>query len=71
MAVVEHGMDGIVFWPGEDHDRQLSVLAEELVPIVREELAKIRAPTRLIWLRGRAGPPGTRRPRTRVRARTR
>ena len=37
-TVSEHGMNGIVFWPAEDHERQLSVFAEEVVPLVRAEL---------------------------------
>ncbi|MGW4057739.1 LLM class flavin-dependent oxidoreductase [Amycolatopsis sp. NPDC004747] len=46
-TVVEHGMNGIVFWPGDDHERQMSVFAEELVPLVREDLAT-RDPARQI-----------------------
>ena len=38
-VVVEHGMNGIVFWPAEDYERQVDVFAEELVPLVRQELA--------------------------------
>ncbi|GAA4557109.1 hypothetical protein GCM10023175_60800 [Pseudonocardia xishanensis] len=37
-VVVEHGMNA---GAGEDHDRQLTVFAEELVPLVREALATI------------------------------
>jgi alkanesulfonate monooxygenase SsuD/methylene tetrahydromethanopterin reductase-like flavin-dependent oxidoreductase (luciferase family) len=37
-AVATHGMNGIVFWPAEDPERQLRVFAEELVPLVRDAL---------------------------------
>ncbi|WP_433803796.1 LLM class flavin-dependent oxidoreductase [Actinomycetospora sp. CA-084318] len=38
IALTEHGMNGIVFWPCEDHERQLQVFADELVPLVRQDL---------------------------------
>jgi hypothetical protein len=31
-------MNGVVFWPTEDRDRQLSLFAEELVPLARDAL---------------------------------
>lgn len=34
----EYGMNGFVFWPAEDHDRQLRRFAEEVVPAVRAAL---------------------------------
>ncbi|MCF6421346.1 MULTISPECIES: LLM class flavin-dependent oxidoreductase [Amycolatopsis] len=42
-SITEHGMNGIVFWPGDDHERQLEIFAEELVPLVREDLATAQA----------------------------
>lgn len=37
-ATTEHGMNGYVFWPGEDRERQLALFAQEVVPAVREAL---------------------------------
>ncbi|MCL8010070.1 LLM class flavin-dependent oxidoreductase [Streptomyces sp. AS02] len=36
----EYGMNGFSYWPDEDHDRQLSVFAQEVVPAAREAVAK-------------------------------
>lgn len=36
--VTDHGMNGFSFWPDEDHDRQLTTFAEEVVPRVRQTL---------------------------------
>lgn len=36
--VTEHGMNGFAYWPDDDHDRQLAVFADEVVPRVREQL---------------------------------
>ncbi|AEY85477.1 putative oxidoreductase [Streptomyces hygroscopicus subsp. jinggangensis 5008] len=38
-----YGMNGFVYWPSEDHDRQLSVFAEEVVPAAREAV-EVRNP---------------------------
>lgn len=37
----EYGMNGFSYWPNEDHDRQLSVFAREVVPAAREAVAKL------------------------------
>lgn len=34
----EHGMNGFVFWPESDYDRQVEVFAAEIVPAVRAAL---------------------------------
>jgi alkanesulfonate monooxygenase SsuD/methylene tetrahydromethanopterin reductase-like flavin-dependent oxidoreductase (luciferase family) len=36
--VTEHGMNGFVYWPADDHERQLATFAAEVVPAVREAL---------------------------------
>ena len=36
--VTEHGMNGFVFWPADDHENQLARFAEEVVPAVRTAL---------------------------------
>ena len=36
--VSEQGMNGFAFWPDDDHDRQLALFADEVVPRVRELL---------------------------------
>jgi hypothetical protein len=36
--VAEHGMNGFVFWPSDDHENQLARFAEEVVPAVRAAL---------------------------------
>jgi alkanesulfonate monooxygenase SsuD/methylene tetrahydromethanopterin reductase-like flavin-dependent oxidoreductase (luciferase family) len=38
-AVLEHGMNAVVFWPTSDHERQLTLFAEELVPELRQQFA--------------------------------
>lgn len=38
VALVDQGMNGFVFWAEDDHDRQASAFAEEVVPRVREAL---------------------------------
>lgn len=35
----EHAMNGYVFWPADDHERQISIFAEDVVPAVRQALA--------------------------------
>lgn len=42
--VVEFGMDTFIYWPSEDHTRQIEVFAGEVVPAVREAVEKERAP---------------------------
>ncbi|ADI04634.1 putative oxidoreductase [Streptomyces bingchenggensis BCW-1] len=37
----DHGMNGFSYWPNEDHDRQLSVFAQEVAPAAREAVAKL------------------------------
>lgn len=37
-VVEEFGMNGFVYWPGDDHKRQLAIFAEEVVPEVRQAL---------------------------------
>ena len=36
--VAEHGMNGFVFWPADDHENQLALFAQEVVPGVRAAL---------------------------------
>lgn len=36
--VRDHGMNGFVYWPDQDHRRQLSLFAQEVVPAVRRVL---------------------------------
>ncbi|HEX6708934.1 MAG TPA: LLM class flavin-dependent oxidoreductase [Rubrobacter sp.] len=33
---IEHGMDTFIYWPSQDHERQVEVFANEVVPAVRE-----------------------------------
>ena len=33
---LEHGMDTFIYWPSQDHERQVEVFANEVVPAVRE-----------------------------------
>lgn len=33
---LEHGMDTFIYWPSQDHERQVEVFADEVVPAVRE-----------------------------------
>jgi alkanesulfonate monooxygenase SsuD/methylene tetrahydromethanopterin reductase-like flavin-dependent oxidoreductase (luciferase family) len=41
-VVQDFGMNAVVYWPNEDHERQLSVFAAEVVPAVREALPNHR-----------------------------
>ncbi len=44
--VLELGFDTLVFWPsGDDQARQVRVFADEVVPVVRAEVARARAPS--------------------------
>jgi alkanesulfonate monooxygenase SsuD/methylene tetrahydromethanopterin reductase-like flavin-dependent oxidoreductase (luciferase family) len=40
---VEHGMDTFVYWPSEDHRRQVGLFATEVVPGVREAVGRARS----------------------------
>ena len=40
---LELGMDTFIYWPSEDHVRQIKVFADEVVPAVREAVDKERA----------------------------
>lgn len=40
---LENGMDTFIYWPGEDHERQIESFANEVVPAVREAIEKARA----------------------------
>ena len=42
--VLELGMDTFIYWPSEDHVRQVEIFANEVAPAVREAVAKERAP---------------------------
>ncbi|WP_030661758.1 LLM class flavin-dependent oxidoreductase [Streptomyces cellulosae] len=37
-AAADHGMNGFVYWPGDDHERQIDLFAQEVIPLVREAL---------------------------------
>lgn len=37
--VRDQGMNGFVYWPDQDHQRQLALFAHEVVPAVRQNLA--------------------------------
>jgi alkanesulfonate monooxygenase SsuD/methylene tetrahydromethanopterin reductase-like flavin-dependent oxidoreductase (luciferase family) len=37
--VRDRGMNGFVYWPDQDHERQLALFAREVVPAVRQALA--------------------------------
>jgi alkanesulfonate monooxygenase SsuD/methylene tetrahydromethanopterin reductase-like flavin-dependent oxidoreductase (luciferase family) len=41
---LELGMDTFIYWPSEDHVRQIELFANEVVPAVREAVARERAP---------------------------
>jgi alkanesulfonate monooxygenase SsuD/methylene tetrahydromethanopterin reductase-like flavin-dependent oxidoreductase (luciferase family) len=41
---LELGMDTFIYWPSEDHVRQIEVFANEVVPAVREAVGRERAP---------------------------
>jgi hypothetical protein len=40
---VEFGMDTFIYWPSEDHVRQVELFAGEVVPAVREAVAAERS----------------------------
>jgi hypothetical protein len=40
---VELGMDTFIYWPSEDHVRQIELFANEVVPAVREAVATERS----------------------------
>ncbi|MFI1369954.1 LLM class flavin-dependent oxidoreductase [Streptomyces griseochromogenes] len=40
MLVRDHGMNGFVYWPDQDQERQLSLFAEQVVPAARLALAE-------------------------------
>jgi alkanesulfonate monooxygenase SsuD/methylene tetrahydromethanopterin reductase-like flavin-dependent oxidoreductase (luciferase family) len=42
--VLELGMDTFIYWPAEDHVRQIELFANEVGPAVRETVARERAP---------------------------
>ncbi|WEP00473.1 LLM class flavin-dependent oxidoreductase [Streptomyces sp. FXJ1.172] len=37
-AVTDHGMNGFVYWPADDHQRQIDVFAHEVVPLACQAL---------------------------------
>lgn len=39
-TAVEHGMNGFVFWPADDHENQIARFAQEIVPAVRAGLSR-------------------------------
>ena len=39
---LESGMDTFIYWPSEDHERQIELFANEVVPAVREAVEKER-----------------------------
>jgi alkanesulfonate monooxygenase SsuD/methylene tetrahydromethanopterin reductase-like flavin-dependent oxidoreductase (luciferase family) len=40
---LEKGMDTFIFWPSEDHERQVEAFGQEVVPAVRETVEKERS----------------------------
>jgi hypothetical protein len=34
----QHGMNGYVYWPNDDHERQIRIFAEQIVPAARQAL---------------------------------
>ena len=40
---LEHGMDTFIYWPSEDHERQVGLFAAEVVPGVREAVGRARS----------------------------
>jgi alkanesulfonate monooxygenase SsuD/methylene tetrahydromethanopterin reductase-like flavin-dependent oxidoreductase (luciferase family) len=40
---IEFGMDTFIYWPSEDHVRQVELFASEVVPAVREAVAAERS----------------------------
>lgn len=43
--VLELGMDTFIYWPSEDHERQVELFASEVVPAVRESVEAERSRT--------------------------
>jgi alkanesulfonate monooxygenase SsuD/methylene tetrahydromethanopterin reductase-like flavin-dependent oxidoreductase (luciferase family) len=41
--VLENGMDTFIFWPPEDHERQVETFGQEVVPAVRDVVEKERS----------------------------
>jgi hypothetical protein len=39
---LEYGIDTFIFWPSEDHERQIGIFAEEVVSAVREAVTRER-----------------------------
>ena len=39
---LEHGMDTFIYWPSQDHERQIEVFVNEVVPAVREAVQEGR-----------------------------
>lgn len=42
---LEFGIDTFIYWPSEDHERQVELFANEVVPAVREAVISERPPT--------------------------
>ena len=40
---LENGMDTFIFWPSEDHERQVAAFGQEVVPAVRDAVEKERS----------------------------
>ena len=40
--VVEIGMDTFIYWPADDRMRQIELFAAQVVPAVRDQVAKVR-----------------------------
>jgi hypothetical protein len=40
---LENGMDTFIFWPSEDHERQVETFGQEVVPAVRDVVEKERS----------------------------
>src|SRR5829696_5039592 len=40
---LEHGMDTFIYWPSQDHERQVGLFAAEVVPGVREAVVRARS----------------------------
>ena len=40
---LENGMDTFIFWPSEDHERQVAIFGQEVVPAVRDVVGKARS----------------------------
>ena len=40
---LENGMDTFIFWPSEDHERQVETFGREVVPAVKDVVEKERA----------------------------